>query len=163
MRRAPDRQTSRSEALFAGWQVQDSNLRRHTPTDLQNEAAHAVTCGFTAPPPNFRTDSPRSNAAARKRSSGAKPEVNPQSSARATLTIVAKLGLPCAESALYRPSRLIQTRRAASFPALASTELIILSDRQALSCAVGENDRNVGCEGQGDPALDVTHLDVARG
>jgi 2-methylisocitrate lyase-like PEP mutase family enzyme len=37
------------------WQVQDSNLRRHTPTDLQNDAAHAVTCGFTTPPPNFST------------------------------------------------------------------------------------------------------------
>ena len=65
MRRASDRQTCWSEALFAGWQVQDSNLRRHTATDLQNDAAHAVTCGFTAPPPNFGTNSPRSNAAAR--------------------------------------------------------------------------------------------------
>jgi hypothetical protein len=41
------------------WQVQDSNLRRHTPTDLQNDAAHALTCGFTAPAPNFGTISPR--------------------------------------------------------------------------------------------------------
>jgi hypothetical protein len=35
-RRAPDGLTPRSEALFAVWQVQDSNLRRHTPTDLQS-------------------------------------------------------------------------------------------------------------------------------
>jgi hypothetical protein len=49
-RRAPG-----SEALLAVWQVQDSNLRRHTPTDLQNDAAHAVTCAFTTPPPNFHT------------------------------------------------------------------------------------------------------------
>jgi hypothetical protein len=41
------------------WQVQDSNLRRHTPTDLQNDAAHALTCRFTAPPPGFRTHSTR--------------------------------------------------------------------------------------------------------
>jgi hypothetical protein len=41
------------------WQVQDSNLRRHTPTDLQNDDAHAVTCGVTAPPPDFGTISPR--------------------------------------------------------------------------------------------------------
>ena len=46
MGRASDRQTCWSEALLAGWQVQDSNLRRHTPTDLQNVEAHAVTCGF---------------------------------------------------------------------------------------------------------------------
>jgi hypothetical protein len=39
--------------------VQDSNLRRHTPTDLQTDAAHAVTCGFTTSPPNFRTSSAR--------------------------------------------------------------------------------------------------------
>jgi hypothetical protein len=58
-RRAPDGQTPRSEALLAVWQVQDSNLRRHTPTDLQNDAAHAVTCRFTTPPPNFRTHSAR--------------------------------------------------------------------------------------------------------
>ena len=58
-RRASDRQTCWSEALFAGWQVQDSNLRRHTPTDLQNVAAHALTCGFVAPLSNFRTDSSR--------------------------------------------------------------------------------------------------------
>jgi hypothetical protein len=59
MRRAPDGQTPRSEALFTVWQVQDSNLRRHTPTDLQNATAHAVTCRFTAPPPNFGTNSAR--------------------------------------------------------------------------------------------------------
>jgi hypothetical protein len=41
------------------WQVQDSNLRRHTPTDLQNDAAHALTCGFTDLPAQFRTDSAR--------------------------------------------------------------------------------------------------------
>jgi hypothetical protein len=41
------------------WQVQDSNLRRHTPTDLQNDAAHAVTCRYAAPPPNFSTISAR--------------------------------------------------------------------------------------------------------
>jgi hypothetical protein len=41
------------------WQVQDSNLRRHTPTDLQNDAAHALTCRFTAPRPNFGTISAR--------------------------------------------------------------------------------------------------------
>ena len=58
-RRAPDRQTCWSEALFAGWQVQDSNLRSYTATDLQNVAAHAVTCVVAAPPPNFRTNSPR--------------------------------------------------------------------------------------------------------
>jgi hypothetical protein len=40
-------------------QVQDSNLRRHTPTDLQNVAAHALTCVFTAPRPNFGTISAR--------------------------------------------------------------------------------------------------------
>jgi hypothetical protein len=58
-RRASDGQTPRSEALFAVWQVQDSNLRRHTPTDLQNDDAHAMTCRFTTPPLNFRTDSSR--------------------------------------------------------------------------------------------------------
>ena len=30
------------------WQVQDSNLRRHTPTDLQSSAHNVVTCGFVA-------------------------------------------------------------------------------------------------------------------
>jgi integrase len=34
--RTPDRQTPRSGALFSPWQVQDSNLRRNTPTDLQS-------------------------------------------------------------------------------------------------------------------------------
>jgi hypothetical protein len=29
----------RAERLATRWQVQDSNLRRHTPTDLQNDAA----------------------------------------------------------------------------------------------------------------------------
>jgi hypothetical protein len=58
-RRAPDGQTPRSEALFTVWQVQDSNLRRHTPTDLQNVGAHALTCWFTASPPNLGTISPR--------------------------------------------------------------------------------------------------------
>jgi hypothetical protein len=37
--------------------VQDSNLRRHTPTDLQNDAAHAVTCAFAARLSIFRTNS----------------------------------------------------------------------------------------------------------
>lgn len=35
-RRASDPQTCWSGALFTGWQAQDSNLRRHTPTDLQS-------------------------------------------------------------------------------------------------------------------------------
>ena len=64
MRRAPDGQTPRSEALFAGWQVQDSNLRRHTPTDLQNVGAHALTCWFTTRPSNFGTNSPTLEGAA---------------------------------------------------------------------------------------------------
>jgi len=42
--------------------AQDSNLRRHTPTDFQNVDADAVTCGFTTPPPNFGTFSPRLRA-----------------------------------------------------------------------------------------------------
>jgi len=28
------------------WQVQDSNLRRHTPTDLQSARRSVVTCGY---------------------------------------------------------------------------------------------------------------------
>jgi hypothetical protein len=60
--KASDRQARRSEAPFDWWQVQDSNLRRHTPTDLQNDAAHAVTWAFAAPPPNLGTDSPHRNA-----------------------------------------------------------------------------------------------------
>ena len=32
---------------FAGWQVQGSNLRRHTPTDLQTADSSALTGGFT--------------------------------------------------------------------------------------------------------------------
>jgi len=59
MRRAQNRQTCWSEALFTEWQVQDSNLRRHTPTDLQNVDAHSLTWGFTAPLSNFRTSSPQ--------------------------------------------------------------------------------------------------------
>jgi hypothetical protein len=39
------------------WQVQDSNLRRHTPTDLQNEAGQLLTCMFVARAWNFRTTS----------------------------------------------------------------------------------------------------------
>jgi hypothetical protein len=39
--------------------VQDSNLRRHTPTDLQNVDPHAVTCRFAGFPSNFSTNSPR--------------------------------------------------------------------------------------------------------
>ena len=41
------------------WQVQDSNLRRHTPTDLQTVDAHPVTCGFAHRQRNFSTYSPR--------------------------------------------------------------------------------------------------------
>jgi hypothetical protein len=48
LRRALDRQTPWSEALFRWWQVQDSNLRRHTPTDLQSDDRHALACTFTA-------------------------------------------------------------------------------------------------------------------
>jgi hypothetical protein len=43
------------------WQV-DSNLRRHTPTDLQNDDAHALTWAFAAPLPNFGTNSAHRNA-----------------------------------------------------------------------------------------------------
>jgi hypothetical protein len=57
-----DQQKRRSEALSTRWQVQDSNLRRHTPTDLQNDAAHAVTCRFVAPASNFGRYSPRFRA-----------------------------------------------------------------------------------------------------
>ena len=48
--------------FFAWWQVQDSNLRSYTATDLQNVAAHAVTCAFTAPSSNFSTNSPQLSA-----------------------------------------------------------------------------------------------------
>jgi len=51
--------SSRSEALFGLWQVQDSNLRRHTPADLQNATAHPVTCTFTGHQANFRANSPQ--------------------------------------------------------------------------------------------------------
>ena len=57
--RASAGQTPRSEALFSLWPVQDSNLRRYTPTDLQNDTAHALTCTFTPEQGNFRTTSPR--------------------------------------------------------------------------------------------------------
>jgi hypothetical protein len=63
-RRVSDWQTPRSEALFAVWQVQCGRCRTRTcvgihPTDLQNDAPHALTCGFTAPSPDFRKSSPR--------------------------------------------------------------------------------------------------------
>lgn len=38
----------RTERLVTRWQVQDSHLRRHTPTDSQKVDALALTCGFTA-------------------------------------------------------------------------------------------------------------------
>ena len=41
------------------WQVQDSNLRRHTPTDLQSADAQAVTCRFTTSWLNLGTNSPQ--------------------------------------------------------------------------------------------------------
>ena len=44
-------------------QVQDSNLRGRTPTDLQTADAHAMTWAFGAPPVNLGTDSPRSSPA----------------------------------------------------------------------------------------------------
>ena len=33
-----------SAGTSAAWQVQDSNLRRHTPTDLQSDEHSALTC-----------------------------------------------------------------------------------------------------------------------
>jgi hypothetical protein len=65
-KRASDTQTRWSAALFDGWQVQDSNLRRHTPTDLQNDGTHAVNCGFTATQPKFRRTSSRIRQAVAK-------------------------------------------------------------------------------------------------
>jgi len=59
MEEDPCLHNSRSEALFGLWQVQDSNLRRHTPADLQNVDAHPVTCTFTGQQPNFRANSPQ--------------------------------------------------------------------------------------------------------
>ncbi len=44
--RGPDESPQRKGG-FAGWQVQDSNLRRHTPTDLQTADSSALTGGFT--------------------------------------------------------------------------------------------------------------------
>ena len=57
-RRASDRQTCWSEALFARWQVQDSNLRSYTATDLQNVDAHAVTCVVHRSPAELQHDIP---------------------------------------------------------------------------------------------------------
>lgn len=88
---------------------------RQTTADSQNEAAHAVTCGLTTPPPNFHPDSPRSSAAAREAIVQATDSKRIRSaSARATLMVVVKLELPSPESALDNPSRLMPTRRASS-------------------------------------------------
>jgi hypothetical protein len=56
---AGPRGTTGHSVAGAVWQVQDSNLRRHTPTDLQNADAHAVTCGFTTSATNLGTTSAR--------------------------------------------------------------------------------------------------------
>jgi hypothetical protein len=46
----PNWDSPRSEALLAVWQVQDSNLRRRRPTDLQFEGCDLVACGLSATP-----------------------------------------------------------------------------------------------------------------
>jgi hypothetical protein len=38
--------------------VQDSNLRKHTPTDLRSDNANWLSCGFSVGGPDFRSSSP---------------------------------------------------------------------------------------------------------
>jgi hypothetical protein len=57
--KGPPTQTCWSEALFSLWQVQDSNLRRCTPTDLQNDDSHRLTSDSAIGGENFRPISPR--------------------------------------------------------------------------------------------------------
>ena len=49
----------RAERLVTRWQVQDRTCVGTHPTDLQNADAHAMTCRYAAPPPNFGTISTR--------------------------------------------------------------------------------------------------------
>jgi hypothetical protein len=67
----PPTQTCWSGALFNWWQVQDSNLRRHTPTDLQNDDAQALTSSFAAMAETCTPFSHRPEAWPRTRATGA--------------------------------------------------------------------------------------------
>jgi hypothetical protein len=59
---APPAKHAGQRPFSTGWQVQDSNLRRHTPTDLQDFARQRPTSQFFRIVGNFRPISSRLNA-----------------------------------------------------------------------------------------------------
>src|SRR5680860_930695 len=86
------------EALFGLWQVQDSNLRRHTPADLQDADAHALTCSDAPCSRNFRAHSPQLRCLTVCR------PVEQPAKGRTMTAAAAKFGLNSSSNAAGRPS-----------------------------------------------------------